>query len=50
MPKRKKRKARPYIHPIDQLEDKNQKFDERITGIIMLFILALVIWAMFDPD
>tara|TARA_B100000614_G_C14149103_1_gene327670 strand:+ start:308 stop:460 length:153 start_codon:yes stop_codon:yes gene_type:complete len=50
MPQRKKRNTKPYIHPIDQLEDKNQKFDEKVIGIIMLFILALVIWGMFDPD
>ena len=50
--KRKKRKTRPYTHPIDelyQIEERKNKFNEKMVGIMMIFLLALIIWFAFSP-
>ena len=48
--KRKKRKTRPYIHPIDQLyqiEERKRKSDDREVGIYMIGLFALILWFLF---
>ncbi len=48
--RKKKKKIRPYIHPIDELDDRgSDKFDQKIGSIIMIIIFGLVLWHLFDP-
>ena len=50
--KRKKRKTKSYIHPIDelhQIEESKNKSDERMVGIMMIGLLAIILWLTFSP-